>query len=121
METKNQSDNQEEKRTAGSEVDYEEKHSNPRPGDSEFIPEPMEGIGPVGYRRSDEDVIHNIYQKLALLPDVNASRINAKIWDGIVTLRGTVLNEDQKHKVADVVRQVPGVVKVDNELETDVI
>jgi osmotically-inducible protein OsmY len=121
MQGRDQFDDQQKNQSDRSDIDYEETHSTPTPGGSEYIPEAMEGIGPVGYRRSDEDVIHEVYQKLAQLPDVNASRINAKILDGIVTLRGGVMDEDQKRKVADMVRQVPGVAKVNNELETDII
>jgi hyperosmotically inducible protein len=44
-------------------------------------------------------------------------RVTVKSNDGIVTLTGTVLDKDDKALAEDTVENLPGVVKVDNEIE----
>jgi osmotically-inducible protein OsmY len=44
-------------------------------------------------------------------------RVSVKSNDGVVTLTGTVLDKDDKALAEDTVENLPGVVKVDNEIE----
>jgi osmotically-inducible protein OsmY len=60
-----------------------------------------------------EDAANTSYNYRTVLE----GRVSVKSNDGVVTLTGTVLDKDDKALAEDTVENLPGVVKVDNEIE----
>jgi hyperosmotically inducible periplasmic protein len=48
---------------------------------------------------------------------VNAKNVKIITADGVVTLRGPVASEDERHAIANVAKNTAGVARVDNQLE----
>jgi hypothetical protein len=73
------------------------------------------GVGPKGYKRSDERIREDVSEALYRHPEVDASNIEVRVKDGVVTLSGTVSNRWMKRQAEDAVEYVPGVqdVRVD--------
>jgi hypothetical protein len=67
------------------------------------------GVGPKGYRKSDERIREDVCESLARHPGVDASDIEVSVKEGHVTLRGTVPNRWMKRQAEDAVEYVPGV------------
>ena len=67
------------------------------------------GVGPKGYRRSDERIREEVCEALARHPGVDASDIEVSVLNGHVTLAGTVENRWMKRQAQDAVEYVPGV------------
>lgn len=75
------------------------------------------GIGPKGYRRSDERIREDVSDRLMTHPDVDASDIEVAVADGVVTLSGTVEDRHQKRISEFIADDVVGVDDVRNQLE----
>lgn len=74
------------------------------------------GVGPKGYRRSDERIREEVSDRLMTHPDVDASDIEVHVANGIITLGGTVPDRHQK-RIADLIAEdIVGVDDVHNEL-----
>ena len=74
------------------------------------------GVGPKGYRRSDERILEELSDRLMTHPDVDASDIEVRVANGIITLTGTVPDRHQK-RIADLIAEdIVGVDDVHNEL-----
>lgn len=74
------------------------------------------GVGPKGYRRSDERILEEMSDRLMTHPDVDASDIEVRVANGIITLTGTVPDRHQK-RIADLIAEdIVGVDDVHNEL-----
>lgn len=74
------------------------------------------GVGPKGYRRSDERILEEMSDRLMTHPDVDASDIEVHVANGIITLTGTVPDRHQK-RIADLIAEdIVGVDDVHNEL-----
>lgn len=79
-------------------------------------PHDFAGLGPKGYRRSDERLYEEICESLTLNPRVDPTEIEVKVKDGIVTLWGTVSDRDMKRLAEDVALDIAGVLDVHNKL-----
>jgi osmotically-inducible protein OsmY len=78
---------------------------------------PYVGMGPKGYRRSDESLYDDACQRLTAFGDVDAREIEVKVARGEVTLSGWVADLEQKRLAEAVVDGVPGVIDIHNRLQ----
>lgn len=76
---------------------------------------PFSGLGPKGYRRSDERIHDDVCESLSVHPEIDASDVEVEVKDRIVRLRGTVGTRWMKRMMEDAVDQVSGVEDVFNE------
>jgi hypothetical protein len=74
------------------------------------------GVGPRGYRRSDERIREEVIESLTIHPDIDASDIDVSVEGGEVTLRGTVDSRWIKRTAEDEAESVFGVTNVRNSL-----
>lgn len=77
------------------------------------------GLGPKGYKRSDERISDDVHQRLADDPWLDASNINVSVSGGEVTLSGTVDSREAKHRAERVVEDLSGVDHVQNNLRVE--
>jgi hypothetical protein len=75
------------------------------------------GIGPKGYRRSDERIREDVSDRLMTHPDVDASDIEVHVDNGIITLTGSVADRHQKRIADYIAEDIVGVDDVHNELK----
>jgi osmotically-inducible protein OsmY len=81
---------------------YEEAASRARP--------------PRGYRRSDERIRDEVYERLAHQDWIDAEDVEVRCEDGVVTLTGTVERRRDRRVAEDLAHEVRGVHDVMNEL-----
>lgn len=74
------------------------------------------GLGPKGYKRSDERISDDVHQRLADDAWLDASNINVSVSGGEVTLSGTVESREAKHRAERIVEDLSGVSHVQNNL-----
>jgi hypothetical protein len=74
------------------------------------------GIGPKGYKRSDDRIREEVCETLYRSPRVDASDIEVTVKEGCVSLKGTVDNRDAKREAESCIENLPGVEDVFNEL-----
>lgn len=74
------------------------------------------GRGPKNYTRSDERIVDDINERLTNDDDIDASEIEVKCLQGVVTLEGSVEERWMKHRVEDIVDACGGVREVVNHL-----
>jgi hypothetical protein len=74
------------------------------------------GMGPKGYRRSDERIREDVSERLEDHPDIDASNIEVMVKDGEVTLTGWVNNRRAKRLAEDVAEQSRSVKDVHNQI-----
>lgn len=74
------------------------------------------GIGPRSYRRSDERINEDLCERLTHDHDVDASDIEVKVAEGIVTLSGSVRDRWMKHRAEDIADGCNGVHSVENRI-----
>ena len=77
---------------------------------------PFTGIGPRGYRRSDERILDDVAERLALNGEVDARDVRLAVNEGEVRLEGSVPSRSLKFMIEDLAASVRGVVDVDNRL-----
>lgn len=77
---------------------------------------PFRGIGPKGYQRSDERILEDINDRLAEEPYLDASDIEVRVENGVVTLTGSVVDRRQGYRAEAAAKAVPGVREVRNQL-----
>lgn len=75
------------------------------------------GLGPRGYRRSDERIWEDVCEHLTHAASVDASDIEVRVEEGEVTLEGTVATRREKRTAEAIAEQVAGVVDVHNRLK----
>lgn len=75
------------------------------------------GVGPKGYRRSDERIREEASEALARDPSVDASEIEVEVKEGVVHLRGFVPSRWMKRRAEDCVEHLSGVRDVRNEID----
>ena len=75
------------------------------------------GRGPKGYRRSSERIREEISDRLMTHPDIDASDIEVRVGDGVVTLTGTVEDRHEKRLAEYIAEDALGVDDVDNQLK----
>jgi hypothetical protein len=88
-------------------------HSSPGYGSMEPN---FSGIGPKGYIRSDEKIHDEVCEVLFRNPFVDASDVDVKVLNGIVTLSGTIANRSAKKEVERSTENILGVIDVINDL-----
>lgn len=74
------------------------------------------GLGPKGYKRSDERISEEVHQRLTDDSWLDASNINVSVSGGEVTLSGTVDSREAKHRAERIVEDLSGVDHVQNNL-----
>jgi len=74
------------------------------------------GIGPRGYRRSDERTYEDICDRLTENPFINASDIEVLVRDGEAVLNGSVDSAISAYQVESIARETAGVQAVRNNL-----
>jgi hypothetical protein len=74
------------------------------------------GLGPQGYKRSDERINEDAHERLTDDPWVDASGISISVSAGEVTLSGSVENREAKHRAERIVEDIAGVAHVQNNL-----
>ena len=74
------------------------------------------GIGPKGYKRSDEKIKDDVNERLEDHPRIDASNIEVQVNDGEVTLTGSVNDRYSKRLAEDVAQQCRGVKDVHNQI-----
>lgn len=77
---------------------------------------PFSGVGPRGYRRSDERILDEVADRLAHNGEVDARDVRLKVDGGEVRLEGWVESRPLKFLVEDLAASVRGVIDVDNRL-----
>ena len=77
---------------------------------------PHWGKGPKGYKRSDERTRDDVCDAIAHQGHIDASDVEVKVTDGIVTLSGTVLHRHDKRRLEHLAEHCRGVQEVHNEL-----
>jgi osmotically-inducible protein OsmY len=87
---------------------YDNDYLSPNPG--------KRGLGPQGYKRSDERISDDVHERLTDDSYLDASNIAIAVAGGEVTLSGTVDNRDAKHRAERLVEHVSGVTHVQNNL-----
>ncbi|HEV8495313.1 MAG TPA: BON domain-containing protein [Gemmatimonadaceae bacterium] len=75
------------------------------------------GVGPKGYRRSDERIREDVSDRLMSHPDVDASEIEVHVANGVVTLEGVIENRHQKRIAEFLAEDVLGVSDVENHVK----
>lgn len=75
------------------------------------------GRGPKGYRRSDERIREDVADRLTWNPDIDASDIEVRVENGVVTLTGVVEDRAEKRAVEDAIEDVLGIEDIRNELK----
>ncbi len=78
---------------------------------------PFYGVGPRGYRRSDERIQDDIVFRLYQHGWIDAREIAVEVSDGVVTLRGIVDDRRQRRLAEDLAAAVLGVIDVNNDLK----
>jgi len=74
------------------------------------------GVGPRGYRRSDERIAEDVIDRLTEDPRLDASGIEVSVAGGEVTLSGQVRSRSDKRRAEDQADGVSGVTHVQNNL-----
>lgn len=77
------------------------------------------GVGPKGYRRSDERIREDVNDRLSYDDMVDASDIEVTVNNCEVTLTGTVDSRQAKRRAEDIVEDVLGVENVSNQLRVN--
>jgi hypothetical protein len=88
----------------------------PPPPEWESTRGPYVGIGPRGYRRSDERIREDVCERFAQHGQLDPSDVEVAVRDGEVLLTGSVASRAQKRLAEDMADRVFGVVEVQNHL-----
>lgn len=79
-------------------------------------PGPYVGLGPKGYRRSDERIREDVCERFTAHGDLDPTDVEVGVQGGEVMLSGTVSTRAQKRLAEDIVEAVVGVIEVHNHL-----
>ena len=74
------------------------------------------GLGPQGYKRSDDRISDEVHERLTDDSWLDASNISVSVVAGEVTLSGTVESREAKHRAERIVEDISGVAHVQNNL-----
>ena len=102
--------------SGGSVIGPSGHRGRPRPP---FRTGPYSGVGPRGYRRSDERILEDVNERLTWDPEVDATDVEVSVDEGVVTLNGRVESRFAKRRAADIAESCAGVVDVRNKLKKD--
>jgi hypothetical protein len=86
-------------------------------GGSESQGTNFQGIGPKGYKRSDDRIKEDVCETLARDHRIDASDIEVSVDDAMVTLSGTVESRTIKRAAEMVIENLSGVLDVKNDLK----
>ncbi|MEA9355648.1 BON domain-containing protein [Bacteriovorax sp. PP10] len=75
------------------------------------------GKGPKGYKRSDDRIKEDVCETLARDPRIDASEIEVKVDNAMVTLSGTVDSREVKRAAEMIIENLSGVDDVKNDLK----
>lgn len=75
------------------------------------------GLGPKGYRRSDQRIEEEVCNVLMRDKNINASEIEVHVENGIVHLLGTVSSRSARFDAEMAVDGIPGVEDIQNDLK----
>jgi hypothetical protein len=75
------------------------------------------GRGPKGYRRSDDRIREDVNDLLTADPNIDATEIEVRVANGVVTLTGLVEDRSAKRLAEDLAEDVMGVDDVSNQLK----
>jgi osmotically-inducible protein OsmY len=76
------------------------------------------GLGPKGYKRSDERIREDVCDAFMMDPEIDASEIEIKVSDGEVTMSGTVQDREDKWRAEQLAESIPGVRDVNNTIRS---
>lgn len=79
----------------------------------------FQGVGPKGYRRSDQRIREDVCDDLTEDPSIDASEIDVMVSQGEVTLSGTVDSRYEKRRAEDWADRALGVTHVQNNLRIE--
>jgi osmotically-inducible protein OsmY len=74
------------------------------------------GKGPRGWSRSDQMIQEDVCERLKANPRVDATDIEVRVHDGMVTLTGEVVNRQTKREAELCLDHIPGIRDVENQL-----
>lgn len=77
---------------------------------------PFGGVGPRGYKRTDDRVREEVCEILMRDSHINASNVEVNVKDGDVTLTGTVPDRRMKFRSEDLIQNCFGVREIHNQL-----
>lgn len=77
------------------------------------------GRGPKGYTRSDSRIEEDVNETLEFDRHIDASEIEVKVDNGIVTLSGSVDSRHAKRHAEDIIENIKGVKDVRNQITID--
>lgn len=104
----------------GRQAPYREPYSAVSAGDRRAYHDPgHRGLGPQGYRRSDQRISEDVHDRLTDDDHLDASGITVAVQDGEVTLSGTIRNRRAKHHAEAIIEHIGGVQHVQNNLRVD--
>lgn len=78
------------------------------------------GVGPKQYRRTDERITDDVVEKLTADPRIDASQIEVRVRDGIVTMSGYVPERMQRLAAEQMIDRIGGVVDITNDLRVQI-
>ena len=76
------------------------------------------GVGPKGYRRSDERIHEDVCETLQRHHEIDASEVEVTVKSGVVKLSGTVDERRTRRMIEDVIDHIPGIQDIENHLRT---
>jgi len=79
------------------------------------------GLGPKGYKRSDDRIADDANQRLTDDPWLDASDVDVAVSGGEVTLTGSVDSREAKHRAESLVEHLSGVQHVQNNLRVKTV
>ena len=79
-------------------------------------PGPYKGVGPRGWRRSDETIRDEIAERMAHDEEIDARDVEVTVTAGEVVLQGSVGTRAQRRRAEDVAWSIAGVRDVQNRL-----
>jgi hypothetical protein len=77
------------------------------------------GMGPRGYKRTDERIKEDINERLTWHGGIDASDMQVDVKDGVATLTGSAHSRYEKRMAEDIIDSVPGVQDVNNNLSVN--
>ena len=72
---------------------------------------------PEGHGHTDEQIRADVHQALLGLGTEPASKLSISVQDGIITLGGQVTSQEEQQKITQLVRGVPSVKEVRDQLK----
>jgi hypothetical protein len=101
---------------SGSATEHRRRHGIGRSAQGRYANPDHAGKGPRGYKRSDECICDELYERLTEHPQIDASEVEIGVQEGVVSLRGVVPDRQMKHRAEDCAERISGVKDVDNRI-----